>query len=225
MDHGWVTVNYNVARCSLIIVPVESSRVGVTTRRRLIKYTYPREGSALVRKKKTTSLDSLKFASLVLQVHKDWILARSTTEQAWSAVRPPQIRTPQRACRAHKTFYLSSQVEPRALWVKALLESNLVQSSCKWAVRSRCTAACQRQPIGISLGLFLSRPFEPQPTGRIDFGFRRSKRRRTRSLVWSTFRSNFFKRFSSTDSFVILLSHGIKKWETAKNSIQGGILP
>ena len=52
MDHGWVTVNYNVARCSLIIVPVESSRVGVTTRRRLIKYTYPREGSALVRKKK-----------------------------------------------------------------------------------------------------------------------------------------------------------------------------
>ena len=51
MDHGWVTVNYNVARCSLIIVPVESSRVGVTTRRRLIKYTYPREGSALVRKK------------------------------------------------------------------------------------------------------------------------------------------------------------------------------
>ena len=95
MDHGWVTLNYNVARCSLIgIVPVESSRVGVTTRRRLIKYTYPREGSALVRKKKTTSLDSLKFASLVLQVHKDWILARSTTEQAWSAVRPPQIQTP-----------------------------------------------------------------------------------------------------------------------------------
>ena len=118
MDHGWVTVNYNVARCSLIIVPVESSRVGVTTRRRQIKYTYPREGSALVRKKKkTTSLDS---PSLVLQVHKDWILARSTTEQAWSAVRPPQIRTPQRACRAHKAFYLSSQVEPSdsALWVK-----------------------------------------------------------------------------------------------------------
>ena len=52
MDHGLVTVNYNVARCSLIIVPVESSRVDVTTRRRLIKYTYPREGSALVRKKK-----------------------------------------------------------------------------------------------------------------------------------------------------------------------------
>ena len=52
MDHGWVTVKYNVARCSLIIVPVELSRVGVTTRRRLIKYTYPREGSALVRKKK-----------------------------------------------------------------------------------------------------------------------------------------------------------------------------
>ena len=51
MDHGWVTVNYNVARCSLITVPVESSRVGVTRRRRLIKYTYPREGSALVRKK------------------------------------------------------------------------------------------------------------------------------------------------------------------------------
>ena len=70
MDHGWITVNYNVARSSLIIVPVESSRVGVTTRRHLIKYTYPREGSALVRKKKTTSLESLKFASLVLQVHK-----------------------------------------------------------------------------------------------------------------------------------------------------------
>ena len=107
MDHGWVTVNYNVARCSLIIVPVESPRVGVTTRRRLIKYTYPREGSALVRKKKkTTSLDSLKFASLVLQLGaqavKDWILARSTTEQAWSAVRLPQIRTPQRGCREHK---------------------------------------------------------------------------------------------------------------------------
>ena len=120
MDHGWVTVNYNVARCSLIIVPVETSRVGVTTRRRLIKYTYPREGSALVRKKKTTSPDSLKFASIVLQVHKDWILARSTTEQAWSAARLQQIGTPQRACRAHNAFYLSSQVEPSdsALWVK-----------------------------------------------------------------------------------------------------------
>ena len=76
--------------------------------------------SARSKKKKTTSLESLKFASLVLQVHKDWILARSTTEQAWSAVRLPQIRTPQRACREHKAFYLSSQVEPSdsALWVK-----------------------------------------------------------------------------------------------------------
>ena len=26
MDHGWVTVNYNVARCSLIIVPVVACR-------------------------------------------------------------------------------------------------------------------------------------------------------------------------------------------------------
>ena len=153
-----------------------------------------------------------KFASLVLQVHKDWILARSTTEQAWSAVRLPQIRTPQRACRAHKAFYLSSQVEPSdsALWVKGTTRKQPV--TVKLQVGRPITVHfSQRQPIGISLGLFLSRPFEPQPTGRIDFGFRRSKRRRTRSLVWSTFRSNFFKRFSSTDSFVILLSHGIKK--------------
>ena len=59
------------------------------------------------------------------------------------------------------------------------------------------------------------------------FGFRRSKRRRTRSLVWSTFRSNFFKRFSSTDSFVILLSHGIKKVGNSQklNSRGGGDFP
>ena len=135
MDHGWVTVNYNIARCSLIIVPVELSSVGVTTRRRLIKDTYPREGSALVRKKKkkTTSLHSLKFASLVLQVHKDWILARSTTEQAWSAVRLPQIRTPSERAGSTKPSTWAhkwSQVIALFGW-KAPLESNLVQSSCK----------------------------------------------------------------------------------------------
>ena len=46
--------------------------------------------------------------------------ACSINNWAWWAVPFQQIRTPKRACREHKAFYLSSQVEPSvsALWVK-----------------------------------------------------------------------------------------------------------
>ena len=58
--------------CSLFvdfIVPVEPSRIGVTTRRRLINIPTQGKVQRSFEKKKKTSLYSLKFASLVLQVH------------------------------------------------------------------------------------------------------------------------------------------------------------
>ena len=65
-----------------------------------------------------------KFTSPVLQVHKHWILALSTTKQAWSAVLASTNSDPQRACGEHKAFYLSLQVEPSvsALCVKGITQ-------------------------------------------------------------------------------------------------------
>ena len=138
MDHGWVTVNYN--RCSLIIVPVESSRVGVTTRRRLIKYTYPREGSALVRKKNDfTRLPEVCKSRFTGAQGLDPCSINNWASLARSAVRPPQIRTPQRASRAHKAFYLTSQVEPSdsALRVKGTTRKQPGSGTVKLQVHCR----------------------------------------------------------------------------------------
>ena len=222
MDHGWVTVNYNVARCSLIIVPVKSSRVGVTTRRRLIKYTYPREGSALVRKKndftrlpevcksRSTGAQKLDPCSV-----NNWV--------TWSAVRLPQIRTPQWACWEHKAFYWSSQVEPSvsALWVKGSTRKQpgtvKLQVGRPITVHFSMRTATNRDfPWSILITALWAAAHRVH---RIRLG--EIEKTSNSKLSSSTFRSNFFKRFSSTDSFVILVSHGTKSRKQPKTQFKG----